>query len=209
MVGVALVIQFSACGRVERNPTNDDSAGFANQSPTTSSGGASLLPTDKPPATATNGGSPAKPHSGGGGTEDVGASVAAGEGGAGGVVSEGGAAGAVSEGGASACPLVNPAIAEPTCSGEGLIYEVPNLCVDDGGLSASDDLLEVYCCGSVKRFCLSGEECPWRAGCTNDTATCSHAGIPSGTDWVAVIHCCEWGGPRDFYCSEDGQVRDE
>lgn len=177
-----------------------------------------MLPTDEPPAAATNVASPAKPHSGGGGTGDVGTSAALGGGGAAGVASEGGATGVASEGGgagvasegeASACPLVNPAIAKPTCSGEGLIYEVTNLCLDDGGLSVSDDLLEVYCCGGVKRFCLSGEECPWRAGCANDAATCSRAGLAPGTDWMAVINCCEWGGPRDFYCSEDRQVRDE
>jgi hypothetical protein len=204
--GVMLVAQFSGCGRVERNPIDDESVDYVIQSPTSSSGGAGVVPTVNHAGARANGGGTAAPLGGGGHPATTGEIAAAGEGGVAGVA---GVAGAAGEAGAPACPLADPAIAERSCSGEGFIYEVPNLCLGDGGLSVSDDLLEVYCCGGVKRFCLSGEACPWRAGCVNSMATCSRAGMAPGTDWMAVIYCCEWGGPRDFYCSEYSQVRDE
>ena len=48
------------------------------------------------------------------------------------------------------------------CAGDGLIHVVSDECMHDGGNSAVGDSLEVYCHLGTARFCLSGEECPWR-----------------------------------------------
>jgi len=91
------------------------------------------------------------------------------------------------------------------CVGEGLVHTVPDACMDDGGTSGIGDALEVYCCDGTSRFCLSGEACPWRAGYTDDFATCSRAGL--ATDYLASTSCSEWKGHRDYYCGPDGQIR--
>jgi hypothetical protein len=91
------------------------------------------------------------------------------------------------------------------CAGVGLVHTVPDACMDDGGDSGFGDSLEVYCCGGTSRFCLSGEACPWRAGCTDDVANCSRAGL--ATDYLASASCSEWKGHRDYYCGQDGQIR--
>ena len=84
------------------------------------------------------------------------------------------------------------------CSGEGLIQRIHDGCMHDYGNSASGDSLEIYCYGGAKRFCLSGELCPWRnqhsAACTSlfELATCSVGGL-SGTEmadaWGVDRHC--------------------
>jgi hypothetical protein len=48
------------------------------------------------------------------------------------------------------------------CTGSGLVATVPDDCMDDGGVNGVGDTLEVYCVHKVARFCLSGEDCPWR-----------------------------------------------
>ena len=84
------------------------------------------------------------------------------------------------------------------CSGQGLIQRIHDKCMDDYGASANGDSLEIYCYGGAKRFCLSGELCPWRnqksAACSAlfELATCSVGGL-SGKDmadtWGVVSHC--------------------
>ena len=91
------------------------------------------------------------------------------------------------------------------CSGEGLVYVLPDECMADGGYSGINDVLEVYCCGGISRFCLSGESCPWRTGCTADSATCSRGGLAS--DYMANAWCSEWKAHADYYCGQDGQIR--
>lgn len=103
------------------------------------------------------------------------------------------------------CHRPQPSDLGLACAGEGLVQTVPDECLDDGGNSGISDALEVYCCGGTSRFCLTGEACPWRTGCTNDVATCSRAGL--ATDYLASAWCSEWNGHRDYYCGQDGQIR--
>lgn len=84
------------------------------------------------------------------------------------------------------------------CSGQGLIQRIHDGCMHDYGTSASGDSLEIYCFGGAKRFCLSGELCPWRnqrsAACSAmfELATCSMGGL-SGKEmadaWGVDQHC--------------------
>ena len=84
------------------------------------------------------------------------------------------------------------------CSGQGLIQTIHDRCMNDYGASTSGDSLEIYCYGGAKRFCLSGELCPWRnqqsPACSAlfELATCSVGGL-SGKDmanaWGVVSHC--------------------
>ncbi|MDH3629376.1 MAG: hypothetical protein OEV00_06370 [Acidobacteriota bacterium] len=92
------------------------------------------------------------------------------------------------------------------CEGDGLINVIADQCMHDGGESASGDSLEVYCYHGTARFCLSGEECPWRgepAGVIDET--CSRAGLDD--EWMATAQCDGWNGYHDFACSESGQIR--
>lgn len=103
------------------------------------------------------------------------------------------------------------------CSGQGLIQTIHDGCMNDYGATASGDSLEIYCFGGAKRFCLSGELCPWRnqpAACSAlyELATCSVGGL-SGQNmanaWGVNYHCkrrCRgwWLWRRcwnDCYCS--------
>lgn len=103
------------------------------------------------------------------------------------------------------------------CSGQGLIQTIHDGCMNDYGATASGDSLEIYCFGGAKRFCLSGELCPWRnqpAACSAlyELATCSVGGL-SGQNmanaWGVNYHCkrrCRgwWFWRRcwnDCYCS--------
>lgn len=84
------------------------------------------------------------------------------------------------------------------CSGQGLIQRIHDRCMNDYGGSVSGDSLEIYCYGGAKRFCLSGELCPWRnqksAACSAlfELATCSVGGL-GGKDmadaWGVTSHC--------------------
>jgi hypothetical protein len=59
-----------------------------------------------------------------------------------------------------------------------LVLDVPDQCVNDTGITAVGDSLEVYCQDNVMRFCLSGESCPWRDGTSPPTdSTCSPSGL--------------------------------
>uniref|UniRef100_A0A7M5VGH8 Uncharacterized protein n=1 Tax=Clytia hemisphaerica TaxID=252671 RepID=A0A7M5VGH8_9CNID len=90
------------------------------------------------------------------------------------------------------------------CSGNGLIQRVHDGCLHDYGMSRSSDHLEVYCYKGAKRFCLSGELCPWRgsqpAQCSAmfALATCSVGGLSSSA--MAVT----WGQTRSCWRSCSG-----
>ncbi len=104
-------------------------------------------------------------------------------------------------------PVVSLAANEDAfeCTGDGLIYVVPDECMHDGGKSAAGDSLEVYCHLGTARFCLSGEECPWREAPTGgDDETCSPAGLDG--EWMATAWCEGWSGFNQFECTESGQI---
>jgi putative metal-binding protein len=101
-----------------------------------------------------------------------------------------------------------PCCADPACSGgaycctgTGLVHTIANTCMTDYGMTSSSDNLEVYCCNGIARFCLSGETCPWRAGCgaTTTTDTCSRSGLAS--DLMATATCQLWHGETTYSCS--------
>ena len=99
-----------------------------------------------------------------------------------------------------------PPVVSVECKGDGLINVVADQCMHDGGSSASGDSLEVYCYHGTARFCLSGEECPWRgapAGVIDET--CSRAGLDD--EWMATAWCDGWSGFHDFACTERGQIK--
>ena len=92
------------------------------------------------------------------------------------------------------------------CAGDGLIHVVSDECMHDGGKSAAGDSLEVYCHLGTARFCLSGEECPWReAPASGGDETCSRAGLDA--EWMATAWCEGWSGFHDFACTELGQIK--
>ena len=94
------------------------------------------------------------------------------------------------------------------CAGDGLIHVVSDECMHDGGKSAPGDSLEVYCHLGTARFCLSGEECPWRGGeapASGGDETCSRAGLDA--EWMATAWCEGWSGFHDFACTERGQIK--
>ncbi len=92
------------------------------------------------------------------------------------------------------------------CAGDGLIHVVSDECMHDGGNSAAGDSLEVYCHLGTARFCLSGEECPWReAPASGGDETCSRAGLDA--EWMATAWCEGWSGFHDFECTELGQIK--
>ncbi len=92
------------------------------------------------------------------------------------------------------------------CAGDGLIHVVSDECMHDGGKSAAGDSLEVYCHLGTARFCLSGEECPWReAPASGGDETCSRAGLDA--EWMATAWCEEWSGFGHFACTELGQIK--
>ena len=104
------------------------------------------------------------------------------------------------------------------CSGQGLIQTIHDGCMNDYGTTTGGDSLEIYCFGGSKRFCLSGELCPWRnqptAACSAlyELATCSVGGLGGrnmANAWGVDYHCnrrCRgrWFWRRcwnDCYCS--------
>jgi len=92
------------------------------------------------------------------------------------------------------------------CAGDGLIHVVADECMHDGGNSAVGDSLEFYCHLGTARFCLSGEECPWReAPASGGDETCSRAGLDA--EWMATAWCEEWSGFDHFACTEPGQIK--
>ena len=90
------------------------------------------------------------------------------------------------------------------CAGDGLIHVVSDECMHDGGNSAAGDSLEVYCHLGTARFCLSGEECPWREAPASGGETCSRAGLDA--EWMATAWCEEWSGFGYLTCTEQGQI---
>lgn len=104
------------------------------------------------------------------------------------------------------------------CSGQGLIQTIHDGCMNDYGTTTGGDSLEIYCFGGAKRFCLSGELCPWRnqptAACSAlyELATCSVGGLGGrnmadawGVDYHCNRRCRGWWLWRrcwdDCYCS--------
>jgi len=95
------------------------------------------------------------------------------------------------------------------CAGEGLVATVPDECMDDGGGTSINDSLEVYCVSGLARFCLSGEDCPWRNGspATADGATCSRAGLDTGGEnFMAHAWCSQYQGHEWYVCGADSQI---
>lgn len=91
-----------------------------------------------------------------------------------------------------------------TCNGNGHIQTIPDGCINDGGMSAGGDALQVFCCFGIARFCLSGEACPWRNGCVESNDTCSRAGL--GSDFMADAFCGSFEGHQHFYCNSQNQI---
>ena len=104
------------------------------------------------------------------------------------------------------------------CLGQGLIETIHDGCMNDYGTTTGGDSLEIYCFGGAKRFCLSGELCPWRnqpiAACSAlyELATCSVGGLHGqnmadawGVDYHCNRRCRGWLFWRrcwnDCYCS--------
>jgi hypothetical protein len=84
------------------------------------------------------------------------------------------------------------------CTGTGLVHTINNTCMSDYGTTSSSDNLQVYCCDGIARFCLSGEECPWRNGCIVTDATCSNAGLPA--ELMADATCQRWRSMSHYAC---------
>lgn len=112
------------------------------------------------------------------------------------------------DGGSCSPPPPPPPPPGPPCQGSGLIFaSVGDECIDDGGVSATGDALEVYCVNDIARFCLSGETCPWRDGVTtSDAVTCSTAGLSTTYFASARDTCGEWESHQRICCSATGQV---
>lgn len=92
------------------------------------------------------------------------------------------------------------------CTGSGLVYTIPDGCMDDGGASSGGDALQVFCVDGISRFCLSGEACPWRSGqVTSQTQSCSHSGL-SGSNYMASAGCSRWNGHANYYCDSAGRI---
>jgi hypothetical protein len=94
-------------------------------------------------------------------------------------------AGAADAGHADAGPPGDPY----RCDGGGLVWVVPDPCIDDYGGTAGGDSLEIYCQDGVARFCLSYEDCPWRDGgrVSDPLGTCSRAGIGATTTCMSTL----------------------
>ncbi len=93
------------------------------------------------------------------------------------------------------------------CTGSGKIFEIPDPCMNDGGIDYVGDSLEIYCVCNIARFCLSGEACPWRDS-TSDTVddgrTCSTAGLTSS--YMANAWCHLWRDHADYNCCYNGYI---
>ena len=101
---------------------------------------------------------------------------------------------------------------DDACTGTGLVWTVPDDCMDDGGDTGVGDSMEVYCVHGRARFCLSGEACPWRDDPTfDDGTTCSRSGIglsphDEGADFMTHAWCSQWRAHEWTYCAPDGQA---
>ncbi len=115
---------------------------------------------------------------------------------------------------------MDPGQASPVeCVGEGVIWVGPDGSMSDYGNSRQDDDLEVYCRKGIARFCLSGEDCPWRTNIQGrDDLVCSpngnlSSGAPvnpsnSAQKLIADMGSFGWRGYNKFYCSTDGKTKD-
>ncbi|CAF1369974.1 unnamed protein product [Adineta ricciae] len=93
------------------------------------------------------------------------------------------------------------------CEGTGKIHVIPDECINDGGIDAVGDSLEIYCVCNRARFCLSGEACPWRNPTTNEvdnSRTCSRAGLTSS--YMANAWCNQWKNQTNYNCCYDGFI---
>jgi hypothetical protein len=104
---------------------------------------------------------------------------------------------------------VNDSGADPTtsCGGDGLVTTIEDPCIDDGGGTAINDSLEIYCQDHVARFCLSNEACPWRGGGRSaPDVTCSTAGLSSDYLANAIGACGIYQGHDTYCCSAQGTI---
>ncbi|CAF0983375.1 unnamed protein product [Didymodactylos carnosus] len=95
------------------------------------------------------------------------------------------------------------------CNGTGVVFIIPDGCMDDGGIDSVGDSLEVYCVDHIARFCLSGEACPWRSPVLpytplSERQTCSPAGLTS--DYMANASCSLWNNHTNYNCCTNGQI---
>ncbi len=93
------------------------------------------------------------------------------------------------------------------CKGKGKIFEIPDPCMNDGGIDYVGDSLEIYCICNRARFCLSGEACPWRNVTTNiedNGQTCSQAGLTSS--YMANAWCNLWRNHANYNCCPGGFI---
>lgn len=106
------------------------------------------------------------------------------------------------------------------CVGEGLIHITNNGALNDSGNTRTDDDMEIYCRKGIARFCLSGENCPWRTNiaaadglvCPSNMNWASNA-LPNPQDssqkrFAEVDGDNGWRGYTQFYCSLDGTTKD-
>lgn len=93
------------------------------------------------------------------------------------------------------------------CTGSGLVFTVPDACMDDGGMSGGGDNLEVYCVAGRARFCLSHEACPWRTALVDTAQTCERSGLtPAYPTYMASAWCELWKGKQFYECDTTGQI---
>lgn len=93
----------------------------------------------------------------------------------------------------------------PPCDDRGLVFSLPDECLDDGGNTDVGDVLEVYCIDGQARFCLSHESCPWRDG-SIDSASCSRGGLASTYMANTINECSGWLDHELYCCSMDGEI---
>lgn len=116
---------------------------------------------------------------------------------------------------------VDPGDIDPVeCVGEGLIHVANNGGVEDSGNNRTDDDFETYCRKGVARFCVSGENCPWRTGIRSaDNLVCASnmnwdsnaAKNPQNSTQYQLAHVQTgngWRGYNYFFCSKDGTSKD-
>ncbi len=107
-----------------------------------------------------------------------------------------------------------PGSQTPTeCQGSGLVWVIPNSQMNDNGSSAANDSMEIYCRNGVARWCLSGEQCPWRSNiASDDSQVCSPSGLGTGSYYPGnpnmLLMTSAWGDLWQpytvYYCSKDG-----
>lgn len=98
------------------------------------------------------------------------------------------------------------------CTGSGYIGGVRDGCMDDGGRSTNSDGLEVYCFNGVAKWCLSGEQCPWKWEINDPSpnASCSNSGMGGGDKMAYNVTCDQWTNSSgmtygEYHCDASNQ----